>query len=82
LDGDYDGSTTTTERAKRHGCSNDIRKLWQDSLLSAKKFRSDNELEDEMIKLGLISSRAPPDVPMKPKEKAEKKKKWKRWGKK
>lgn len=53
----FDGPTSQSVKAKRHGCTLDIRKLWDDSLVYVKgHFRTDEEIEKELLNLNLIST--------------------------
>ena len=60
LDGDYDGSHTITCKALKHGCTNDIRQIWNAtneelSNLRADPYRFDSSLQDELIRLKLLT---------------------------
>lgn len=55
LDGTFIGETMVSKSAKRHGCSNDIRKSWESTILEVKKFRSDDDIEQALLRLGLIT---------------------------
>jgi hypothetical protein len=62
LDGDYDGDTTYTGKALRHGCSNDIRALWTQTAVHVKQFIDrEQALTAELLRHKLITRGASND---------------------
>jgi hypothetical protein len=55
LDGDFDGLDIFTGPAYKYGCTNDLRAKWHGTADLIKVFKSEKDLEDEMLKLNLIS---------------------------
>lgn len=55
LDGDYDGTEVFTGVAFKYGCTNDIRAQWHETAALLRPFKSEKDLQEEMLKLNLIS---------------------------
>lgn len=55
LDGDFDGDVIWQGRPKKHGCTNDLRERWKETLEHLKPFSDDISLEKELLRLNLIA---------------------------
>jgi hypothetical protein len=55
LDGDFDGTEIFSGTGYKYGCTNDLREKWHGTADLIKQFKSEKDLEDEMLKLNLIS---------------------------
>ena len=71
LDRPYDGPSVSGKVAKRHGCSLDVRKLWTDTIIDMKRFRSDEDLEKELIQSKLITKPFVQQAALAPQQKEE-----------
>lgn len=58
LDGDFDGTDVFTGSAFKFGCTNDIRAKWHGTVDLIRQFKSEKDLEEEMLKHNLISQAA------------------------
>jgi hypothetical protein len=58
LDGDYDGSEVFTGKGYKHGCTNDVRDMWNNTAASLKQdVTTEERLFEELTRLNLLSKR-------------------------